>query len=84
MVAPLIASPGSVQVCARISPPVPVSSVYHIWVTKKCASWISLIRGRTPMMYAIMAKKSPWFTPSLLCNKCPDPSYMSRTTRVAQ
>ena len=31
-----------------------------------------------------MARGSPWVTPSLLCNKWPDPSPVSLTTSVAQ
>ena len=42
------------------------------------------MRGRTYMMYVIMAKGSPWVTPSLLCKKWPDPSSVPITTRLAQ
>ena len=36
------------------------------------------------MPCAIMARGSPWVTPSLLCKKWPDPSPVSLTTSVAQ
>ena len=65
-------------------PPAPASSVYHGWVTRGCASWSFLMRWRTSMMYAIIAKGYPWITPFLLCKKWPDPSSVSRTTRVYQ
>ena len=48
------------------------------------ASWSYLMRGRTPMPYAIMARGSPWVTTSFPLKKWPDPSYVSRTTRLAQ
>ena len=35
------------------------------------------------MPYVIMARRSPWVTPSLLCKKWPDPSPMSLSTSVA-
>ena len=44
----------------------------------------SLMRGRTPIPYAIMARGSPWVTPSLIYKKLPEPSPVSRTTSVAQ
>ena len=36
------------------------------------------------MLYAIMARGSPWITPSLLCKKWPDPSAVFLTTSVDQ
>ena len=35
------------------------------------------------MPYAILVRGYPWVTPSLLCNKWPDP-YKYCTTRVSQ
>ena len=36
------------------------------------------------MPYEFMAKGPPWVMPYLLCKKWPDPSSVSRTTRVDQ
>ena len=47
-------------------PPFPVSSTYHGWVMWGCDYQSSLIRGRNPMLYAIMDKGYPLVTPSLI------------------
>ena len=36
------------------------------------------------MPYAVIAKGDPWFMPSLLCKKLPDPYFELCTTRVYQ
>ena len=66
-----------------ILPPTPVSSVYHVWVTRGCESRSSQMRGKTPIPYAIMARGTSWVMTSLLWKKWTDPSK-TRTTMVAQ
>ena len=59
-VPPYPASPGSVWVFTHSPspPPAPVSSAYHSWVTRGYLPPISRMRGRTPMMYTIIAIES--------------------------